>query len=499
MGWNAVDGNIKLSAAVISCAGKDSDKDDFYFNGNFSNCHNTESVQCSFEKYSNNFIFAVSDSMGIDDGDTTGISAIKEIKKYHENVKRQQYSLEYIAEKISESVQLTSNLIYSKSAILSSQNSSILTGFSSIIIDNNRAVVMNLGNNGAFLYRQGVRSDVFAKNDSRKNQKLKMLGITPNAADIYNDTEKILKLAEEESKTKIKASSTIEIEEDDIFLICSDGLLNSISKSRIESVVNSGLDCSKMASILFQEALKNGVEDSITIMIVKVDKILNIENSTSNYRRLSPTDYNNEIIDEHPHKEKNIVNYILAFVCVVVISGVLFMAYLIIQNSNILASEKESADSTHVSSTTSDNSNVATNTDEFPSDTGASDSTSQLTDDKDQTDSSKQNNEVDSEKLNEETQTDKENKVTDNKPKDEAQTGKNNQAESNKDKTEGNSNNSENTEYDIHVVQSGETLSSISYKYYGDSNKYDAIIKFNNMKDANSLYVDQELKIPKLN
>lgn len=493
-----MDGNIKLSAAVISCAGKDSDKDDYYFNGNFSNCHNTESVQCSFEKYSNNFIFAVSDSMGIDDGDTTGISAIKEIKKYHENVKRQQYSLEYISEKISESVQLTSNLIYSKSAILNSQNSSILTGFSSIIIDNNRAVVMNLGNNGAFLYRQGVRSDVFAKNDSRKNQKLKMLGITPNAADIYNDTEKILKLAEEESKTKIKASSTIEIEEDDVFLICSDGLLNSISKSRIESVVNSGLDCSKMASILYQEALKNGIEDSITIMIIKVDKILNIENSSSNYRRLSPTDYNNEIIEEHPNKEKNIVNYILAFVCVVVISGVLFMAYLIIQNSNILASDK-SADNTQVSSTTSGNSNVATNTDEFSSYTEASDSTSQLPDDKEETDSGKQNNEVDAVKQNDNNQTDKENNATDNKPNNGTQTGKNNETESNIDRTEGNSNNSENIEYDIHVVQSGDTLSSISYKYYGDSNKYDAIIKFNNMKDANSLYVDQKLKIPKQN
>ena len=493
-----MDGNIKMSAAVISCAGKDSDKDDFYFNGNFSNCHNTESVQCSFEKYSNNFIFAVSDSMGIDDGDTTGISAIKEIKKYHENVKRQQYSLDYIAEKISESVQLTSNLIYSKSAILNSQNSSILTGFSSIITDNNRAIVMNLGNNGAFLYRQGIRNDVFVKNDSRKNQKLKMLGITPNTTDIYNDTEKILKLAEEESKTKIRASSTIEIEENDIFLICSDGLLNSISKSRIDSVVNSGLDCSKMASILFQEALKNGVEDSITIMIIKVDKIINIEYPSNNYRRLSQNDYNNEIVEDNPHKEKNIVNYILAFVCVVVISGVLFMAYLIIQNSNILASDKESADSTQVGSITADNSDVATNTDGFPSDAEASNPISQLPDDKEETDNSKQNNEVDTENQNGKIQTDNENNITDNKPNNGTQTGKNNETESNDEKTEGNGNNSENAEYDIHVVQSGETLSSISYKYYGDSNKYDAIIKFNNMKDANSLYIDQELKIPKL-
>jgi serine/threonine protein phosphatase PrpC/LysM repeat protein len=492
-----VDGNIKLNAAVISSASKDSDRDDFYFNGNFYNCHNTESIQCSFEKYSNSFIFAVSDSMGIDDGDMTGISAIKEIKKYHESIKRQQYSLEYIAEKISESVQLTSNLIYSKSAVLNSQDSSILTGFSSIIIDNNKAVVMNLGNNGVFLYRQGERYDVFARNDSRKNQKLKMLGITPNSADIYNDTEKILKLAEEESKTKVKASSTIEIEEDDIFIICSDGLLNSMSKSRIEAVVNSGLDCSKMASILYQEALKNGVQDSLTIMIIKVDKILNIEYSPNNYnRRLSDNDYSNEI-EDYSNKDKSIVNYILAFVCVVVISGVLFMGYLIIQNSNILASDKESADST-VSSITDDNTDVSANTDEFIFDTEPSDSTALFTDDNEETDGSKQNNEVDVANQSGGSQTDNKNNVTDKKPNNETQTSKNNVADSNKENTGGN-NNSENTEYDIHVVKAGDTLSSISNKYYGNSNKYDVIIKFNNLKDANSLYVDQELKIPKLN
>ena len=162
MGWNTVDGNIKVSATVISCMSKDSDKDDFYFNGNFSNCHETESIQCSFEKSSNNYVFAISDSIGVDNGATDGISAIREIKKYHESAKKQQFALEVITEKIYEAVQLSSNLIYSKS-IIANQNSSILTGFSSVIIDNNRAVVMNLGNNGVFLYRQGEQKKFFLK------------------------------------------------------------------------------------------------------------------------------------------------------------------------------------------------------------------------------------------------------------------------------------------------------------------------------------------------
>lgn len=499
-----MDGNIRLSATVISCMGKDSDKDDFYFNGNFSNCHNTESIQCSFDKSLNNYIFAISDSMGIDTEEMTGVSAIKEIKKHHENSKKQQFSLEYISEKVYESVQLTSNLIYSKSAISNIQDSSILTGFSSVIIDNNRATVMNLGNNGSFLYRQGVQSELFTHNDSKKNQKLKMLGISPNTNDIFNDTEKILKLAEEESKTKIKVSSCIELEEGDIFLICSDGLLNSTNKSRIESVVNSGLETSKMANILFQEALKKGIEDSQTIMIIRVDEIKNIEYSSGNYRRYSQMDYDNEIEEVHPKKEKSIVNYILAFVCILVISGILFMGYLIIQNSNILSSEKEPGKNAQTSSTTNiGDSSDSTTLDDITNSAGQSDSAAE-SDSQAKTNTSEQNNKNNSSSQDSNTNNDKETDTitsddktsTDNKTDPSKQDS---ETESGNDtKTEDSSNISQNTEYDIHIVKSGETLSSISYKYYADYNKYDDIIKFNNLKDENSLYIDQELKIPKL-
>ncbi len=469
-----MDGNIKLSATVISCMGKDSEKDDFYFNGNFSNCHNTESIQCSFEKSSNNYIFAISDSIGLEYGEANSISAIKEIKKYHESAKMQQFSLETISEKIYDAVQLSSNLVYSKS-IIANQNSSILTGFSSVIIDNNRAALMNLGNNGVFLYRQGEQKEVFSRNDSKKNQKLRMLGISPTTPDIYNDTEKILKLAEEESKTKIKVSPSFELEEGDILLLCSDGLLNAVSKNRIEAVIDSGFEPSKMSSILFQEAIKNGVDDGITIMVIRVEEIKNISYASSG-RSLSHVAFDNEQDDDEKDakKESNIVNYILGFVCIIVISGVLFMGYLILQNSNLFGSDKSATDTSQSSSSTdvtkSSISTVAENTTE---DYEASDSTAQSDD------SSQEVTETDSNNQNAEDVTEPSKQST-------------------KEVDENDSDSNKSGEYDIHIVKSGDTLSSISLKYYGDLNKYDVIVKYNNLKSEN-LFVDQELKIPKLN
>ncbi|AEY65275.1 LysM peptidoglycan-binding domain-containing protein [Clostridium sp. BNL1100] len=468
-----MDGNIRLSATVISCMGSSSNKDDFYFNGSFSNCHNTQSIQCSFEKSSSNFVFAVSDSLGIDDGETDSISAVREIKRYHETAKKQNFSLEAITEKIYEAVQLSSNLIYSKS-VISSQNNPILTGFSSLIIENNRAVIMNLGNNGAFLFRHGLQKDIFSNGESRKNEKLKALGITPNTAELYNDTDKILKIAEQESKTKIKLSSSITIEEGDVILLCSDGVLNSLNRSRIEAVIDSGLDPQKMASVLFQEASKNDMDESLTLMVIKVEEVRTLSYIPMQ-RRMAQFDMDededeDELPDE-PEKGHNVVNYILGFICVLIISGVLFMGYLIVSNKGLFASDGKQGNptqSTQTASNTTDTPSVSTDTEGTAT---ASDTDSQSVPSK-ASDSKNSDTNVDDVK-------DSDNDTEPVKPSEPSDTK------------------SETDEYTVHVVQQGETLSSISTKYYGTPSKYTDILKFNNMKNADSIKIGDELKIPK--
>ncbi len=484
-----MDGNIRLSATVISCMGNDSDRDDFYFNGNFSNCHNTQSVQCSFERAANNYVFAISDSMGLENGEFNGISAIREIKKYHESAKIQQFSLETISEKIYEAVQLSSNLIYSQS-VIASQNSSRMTGFSSLIIDNNRASIMNLGNNGVFLFRQGEQKEIFTRNGGRKSEKLRSLGISPTSPDIYNDTDKILKLAEEESKTKIKLSPSFELEEEDLIILCSDGLLNAINRSRLQAVIDSGFDTSKMASVLYQEAIKSGAEDGITIMVIRVEEIRSLSFGYGN-RKLNQVDYKNEPEEEEEDERpgSNVVNYILGFVCVLVISGVLFMGYLIAKNNGIFGTDPaKDTIGTSVSTQSSDNASADTQS----QDTVSADSTASGDSDSDpQSDNQDGNKSPDN--------------ASGNNPDQNVGNNNNNDGneplspDNNTDKnTEPDSNSDTNAEYDVYVVQSGDTLSAISNKFYGSLNKYDIIMKYNNIKKDNSLYVGQELKIPKL-
>ena len=53
-------------------------------------------------------------------------------------------------------------------------------------------------------------------------------------------------------------------------------------------------------------------------------------------------------------------------------------------------------------------------------------------------------------------------------------------------------------EQKIHVVQSGETLSSIAKQYYGDANEYMAIFEANRdqLSDPDKIQDGQELVIP---
>ncbi len=50
--------------------------------------------------------------------------------------------------------------------------------------------------------------------------------------------------------------------------------------------------------------------------------------------------------------------------------------------------------------------------------------------------------------------------------------------------------------YILHTVSSGETISSIAAKYYGDYRKFHLIAKYNEIEDATRLDVGQQIKIP---
>lgn len=50
--------------------------------------------------------------------------------------------------------------------------------------------------------------------------------------------------------------------------------------------------------------------------------------------------------------------------------------------------------------------------------------------------------------------------------------------------------------YQIHIVESGDTIMNICKRHYGNASRYNEIIQLNHLEDADKLYVGQEIKLP---
>lgn len=51
-------------------------------------------------------------------------------------------------------------------------------------------------------------------------------------------------------------------------------------------------------------------------------------------------------------------------------------------------------------------------------------------------------------------------------------------------------------QYETYIVQKGDTIMSICKHHYGSASKYSEVVEFNQLEDANKLYVGQEIKLP---
>jgi protein phosphatase len=60
----------------------------------------------------------------------------------------------------------------------------------------------------------------------------------------------------------------IDIHEDDIFLLCSDGLYNEVSDSEIREALSAG-DCQYSCRVLVERALARGARDNVTVVVVR--------------------------------------------------------------------------------------------------------------------------------------------------------------------------------------------------------------------------------------
>jgi protein phosphatase len=61
-----------------------------------------------------------------------------------------------------------------------------------------------------------------------------------------------------------------DIQADDIFLLCSDGLYREVSEADMTQLMSHGDDCASMTKNLLESALNNGARDNVTVSVVQI-------------------------------------------------------------------------------------------------------------------------------------------------------------------------------------------------------------------------------------
>lgn len=148
------------------------------------------------------------------------------------------------------------------------------TTFAALYIENDRAKAYNVGDSRVYMLRQG-RLKQLSVDHTRIQQLLNMGLITPEKAKTHKDRHVItqhLGIFPNEMILSPHASEEIILQNNDVFLLCSDGLTDMLSDEQIEQIMSEQKDVKKCVESLIVNALANGGKDNVTAQVIRCVK-----------------------------------------------------------------------------------------------------------------------------------------------------------------------------------------------------------------------------------
>ncbi len=136
------------------------------------------------------------------------------------------------------------------------------------VVDREGASIANVGDSRGYLYRGG-KLFLLTKDHTVTQQLLAGVKITPAEALNHPDRHKLTKALGQ--KTVEPEVNAYEVARGDIFLLCSDGLTDGLTDSQMESIIQGKQDMQKLSEMLVYYAKSAGVQDNITVALLRVD------------------------------------------------------------------------------------------------------------------------------------------------------------------------------------------------------------------------------------
>ncbi len=213
-------------------------------------------------------IFIVADGMGGHKaGEVASNTAISTIISYYEASKEKIINKEmFIPEFINYSVALANEKL-----IYESENDDELKGMGTTItmciVLENELYIGHVGDSRAYLVRGGKLIQL-TQDHSLVGELLRSGSITKEEAATHSKKNVILRALGSEEKLKVDIL-TVDLEKNDKFMLCTDGLTNMVSEERMLEVITLEDEPSSICSKLVNISNEIGGIDNTTIMLIK--------------------------------------------------------------------------------------------------------------------------------------------------------------------------------------------------------------------------------------
>lgn len=447
-----MEGTIRIGCAVVSHIGSDriSNDDRIYVNGRFLQTYQIDNSHISLEAVGNQFIFAVSDCMDIEIDESSKISITEELKKFHKKTRNSTKDIQIKLDEMVEQVQQSNNLLYSLS-LGGETGSPCNTAFAGLIIDGGSIAAVNLGN--CRIYKLDSENLKPVINDFKRTERLLKMGIiNDEQAEMLSGKQKS---SSADGSLKVKKSEIFPVKEGNVYLLCSNGLIDSVSEDTIYGILSDNFEIDAAAELLVKEAVKNGSEDNVTAMVVRIHQVQETaapvnqaRNVTIRRLQASPARYS-RIAGKN---KLDMAKLVSTFIIFAVIAAVVFGAFTFWLNLRKPGKDKD----------------VLSQNTTRTSDASGSNARDTVPDDSEEAEGAQSSTSV----------------VPENN-------SNNGDVNGGADTPIG-----DNTTY---TVKAGDNLLKISRQFYGDESKYKLIMQANNITDPDKIKIGQILKIPPAN
>lgn len=214
-------------------------------------------------------IFLVADGVGGGNaGEIASRTTVSEFANYISNNPIESASNKYaIVNYFQECIDRINGKIFDM-AIKHAENKGMATTLSALYSKGGLAYIANVGDSRVYLYRDGSLVQV-TEDHTYVNTLVKAGIITEEEAKVH-EKKNIITKAIGADKTVEPDFFQVEIMEDDIFVICTDGLYDEVSDEELIDILDRDLSMSVVCDQLVDLANSNGGNDNITVISLKV-------------------------------------------------------------------------------------------------------------------------------------------------------------------------------------------------------------------------------------